>query len=163
MCSGEQCNRWGSKTKIHCKDKAGQGCFAMIVFSPVYIRRCPIIRVLILTAPTDRHMTASSSSNCNPQTGCAQQTGKRVSKGEEGVSLFAAACKYGTMRLYSAQNFISGFHTTFYACVTYFEQNGNQAIFPSSCNLMTLLDYDGFPSCWVCVYHHRQNWTQRLQ
>ena len=135
----------------------------MIVFSPVYIRRCPIIRVLILTAPTHRHMTASSSSNCNPQTGCAQQTGKRVSQGEEGVSLFAAACKYGTMRLYSAQNFISGFHTTFYACVTYFEQNGNQAIFPSSCNLMTLLDYDGFPSCWVCVYHHRQNWTQRLQ
>ena len=115
------------------------------------------------THTTHRHMTASSSSNCNPQTGCAQQTGKRVSKGEEGVSLFAAACKYGTMRLYSAQNFISGFHTTFYACVTYFEQNGNQAIFPSSCNLMTLLDYDGFPSCWVCVYHHRQNWTQRLQ
>ena len=63
---------------------------------------------VIIHVNTADHMTVSSSSNCNLQTGSAQQQGKRVrGEGEGrrgrggGGSLFA--CKYGTMRLYSAQ------------------------------------------------------------
>ena len=61
------------------------------------------------------------------------------------------ACKYGTMRLYSAPNFISGFHTSLNARVTDFEQNGNFAIFLFSCDLVTLLDCDGFPGHTICI------------
>ena len=61
------------------------------------------------------------------------------------------ACKYGTMRLYSAPNFISGFHTSLNARVTDFEQNGNLTIFLFSCDLVTVLDYEGFPGHTICI------------
>ena len=59
-----------------------------------------------------------------------------------------------------SSNFISGFHTRLYACVTDFEQNGNLAIFPFSCDLVTMLDYEGFPGHTICIV--RKSWSQQL-
>ena len=87
---------------------------------------------VIIHVNTADHMTVSSSSNCNLQTGSAQQQGKRVrgreraggGGGRGGRRFFVCLQIRNNASLFSS-NFISGFHTRLNACVTDFGQNGN--------------------------------------
>ena len=104
------------------------------------------VGLIIHVNTAEPNMTVSSSPNCNLQTGSAQQQGKRVREG----GFFVCLQIRNNASLFSS-NFISGFHTRLYACVTDFGQNGNWTIFLFSCDLVTLLDCEGFPGHTICI------------
>ena len=104
------------------------------------------VGLIIHVNTAEPNMTVSSSPNCNLQTGSAQQQGKRVREG----GFFVCLQIRNNASLFSS-NFISGFHTRLNACVTDFGQNGNWTIFLFSCDLVTLLDCEGFPGHTICI------------